>query len=134
MPDKTSSTRIKRALLVGSVPLENNEAVFRSAATILGEHLPMIPDGETGSRSHWIRFQHDFLTRDPALEPLPINEKMYSPKPVVRIKSGCRPEDVKLANLGYADAAISSWDVFQTLRHDGIIPRNTRFQVCVPTP
>jgi hypothetical protein len=101
---------------------------------LLGEHLPMIPDGETGSRSHWIRFQHDFLTRDPALEPLPVNEKMYSPKPVVRIKSGCRPEDVELATLGYADAAISSWNVFQTLRHDGIIPRNTRFQVCVPTP
>jgi hypothetical protein len=134
MPERTSNARVKGALLVGSVPLQDNEAVFRCAARILGERLPMIPDGETGARSHWIRFQHDYLTKDPALEPLPINEKMYSPKPIVRIKSGRRPEDVALATLGYADAAISSWDVFNRLRLGGIVPKNTKFQVCVPTP
>lgn len=40
--------------LVGSVPLESSEAVFRAAGSILGNRLRRVPDGETGERHYWI--------------------------------------------------------------------------------
>jgi len=45
------------AHLIGSVPLADTEAVFRTVAGALGPHLARIPDGETGRacpRSHRI--------------------------------------------------------------------------------
>jgi len=44
--------------LVGSVPLKNAEEVFRTSNSILGDHLPRIPDGETGNRLQWIMYQY----------------------------------------------------------------------------
>jgi len=38
------------AHLIGSVPLADTEAVFRTVAGALGPHLSRIPDGETGER------------------------------------------------------------------------------------
>ena len=43
--------------LVGSIPLNSAEEVFRTTSTILGERLRRIPDGETGIRSGWIGWQ-----------------------------------------------------------------------------
>ncbi|MGH7907614.1 MAG: hypothetical protein ACREP6_13410, partial [Candidatus Binataceae bacterium] len=43
-----------RLLLLGSIPLETPEEVFRWAAGKLGGHLSCIPDGEPGERSYWI--------------------------------------------------------------------------------
>ena len=43
--------------LVGSVPLEDSRAVFEMASTILGQHLHRLPDGETGIRANWVRWQ-----------------------------------------------------------------------------
>ena len=40
--------------LVGSVPLDSAEEVFRRASAALGDRLRRIPDGETGPRSDWI--------------------------------------------------------------------------------
>ena len=42
------------AHLVGSVPLENPEQVFRTASEALGGYLRRIPDGETGERAQWV--------------------------------------------------------------------------------
>ena len=42
--------------LVGSIPLPDAEAVFRTLAGALGPHLRRIPDGETGDRMRWIGF------------------------------------------------------------------------------
>ena len=39
--------------LTGSVPLADNESVFRSVSGVLGRHLRRLPDGETGKRSRW---------------------------------------------------------------------------------
>jgi hypothetical protein len=37
--------------LVGSVPLESAEVVFRTVGAEIGDRLRRIPDGETGPRS-----------------------------------------------------------------------------------
>ncbi len=38
-------------LLVGSVPLESAEAVFRTCSQEFGEYLGCLPDGEVGDRT-----------------------------------------------------------------------------------
>ena len=46
-----------RVLLVGSIPLESAEEVFRAVALGLGELIAAIPDGETGVRKNWTGWQ-----------------------------------------------------------------------------
>ncbi|MFP6651307.1 MAG: hypothetical protein VCA17_03635 [Dehalococcoidia bacterium] len=43
--------------LVRSVPLSDSSEVFRTAGSILGDRLLLMPDGETGVRSNWIGCQ-----------------------------------------------------------------------------
>ena len=47
---------------------------------------------------------------------------------------GARQEQVEFGPLGFADAAIASYDDFKRLRAAGKIPANVRMQVCLPTP
>ena len=54
--------------LIGSVPLADAEAVFRTIAAALGPHLTRLPDGETGERRRWIYFQRLMLERHPDME------------------------------------------------------------------
>jgi hypothetical protein len=63
--------------LVGSVPLNNAEEVFRAASATLGDRLRRVPDGETGIRTNWIGWQINFLAQNPRLEVLP-----RTPKPM----------------------------------------------------
>jgi hypothetical protein len=44
----------KELLLVGSVPLETPEEVFRTCARTIGKFVPAPTDGESGDRSLWI--------------------------------------------------------------------------------
>ncbi len=122
------------ALLVGSVPLEDSEAVFRTASAILGDHLQRIPDGETGARINWIGWQVGLLQQHPDLEPVPVDPDQYAPLPRVRIREGIDPGKLAFDSLGYANAALESWEVFSRLKGDGVIPTSTRFQVTFPTP
>jgi hypothetical protein len=55
------------AHLVGSVPLANNRAVFKLTSAILGRHLRRVPDGETGARAGWIRWQLAVFSSVPQL-------------------------------------------------------------------
>ena len=57
-----------RLHLVGSIPLDGSDAVFRTLASELGPHLSRIPDGETGERSRWVYFQRQMLLDHPAME------------------------------------------------------------------
>ena len=41
-------------LLVGSIPLDTPEQVFRRVGGPLGPHLAYMPDGEVGERRYWI--------------------------------------------------------------------------------
>ena len=53
--------------LVGSIPLDTVEEVFRTFGGPLGQALATMPDGEVGPRSHWISRipQHDWDGRRP---------------------------------------------------------------------
>ncbi|GAA3055879.1 hypothetical protein GCM10010464_20850 [Pseudonocardia yunnanensis] len=129
----TSTAYVPRVHLVGSIPLENSEAALRTAAT-LGSGIARIPDGETGERSNWIRWQHSVFTRNTQFSETRSHRPQYSARNFLTVAPGVAPDDVAIGPLGYAKAAVDSYQVFVQLRSEGIIPAATRFQVGLPTP
>jgi len=118
--------------LVGSVPLADAETVFRTVAGALGPHLATLPDGETGARKDWIAWQYGVLAANPALEPIPVGDRGYLRRQLVRL----RGERIapRFGPLGYAEAALASFASFDRLQRAGAIPAALRFQVSLPTP
>ena len=119
-------------LLVGSVPLETSTAVFEQVGSKLGSLAKRIPDGETGVRKDWIGWQAAVVERARGLEPGSTRElqggykfTLYKTKP---------REVVEFGELGYAAAAIESYQEFKRAQASGKISANTRFQVSLPTP
>ncbi|MGA3403911.1 MAG: hypothetical protein ABSC95_32280 [Acetobacteraceae bacterium] len=128
--------------LIGSVPLQDAETVFRTVAHELGPYLARIPDGETGNRHRWIWWQREMLLRHPAMEPdpdtKPLELRQWDGALIrttdwLRFKSGIDPTSVTF-DTGYAAAARESYVTFRRLRDTGDIPARLRFQVCLPTP
>jgi hypothetical protein len=121
--------------LVGSILLPDTETVFRECTARLPNRLKCIPDGETGNRSYFTAFQFAIFSSLPqCMAPFSMNkaaEAKYIPPTEIS-------ENItKLQNLsistGYDDAAVSSYATFARLKNSGIIPKSTRFQVCLPT-
>ena len=128
--------------LVGSIPLQDNEAVFRTVSDVLGPHLRRLPDGETGERRFWIGYVRDLLARHPDLvqdtsvPPFQLklwNGTVYREMPLLRFREGVDPSRFDLRTR-YADMALDSYAVFQRLQSQGVIPKGIRFQVALPTP
>ena len=115
-----------KVLLLGSSPLESAADFFSITAQTLPHRLDQIPDGETGSRSNFIAWQHPVL-------PITIIQPRWGGQPS---PESCAKkytlEDIK--PTGYDDLAIASYKVFRELRDTGRIPSNVRFQVSLPTP
>jgi hypothetical protein len=123
------------AHLVGSIPLEDNEAVFRFVGNYMAGYVRRIPDGETGERKNWIDFQSARLHDSPQLREIDYAEYGESYElPKFEVLEGYDAGQIQLPDLGYADAAIDSWQVFEEMRDQGILPAYTRFQVSLPTP
>lgn len=128
--------------LVGSIPLDNSEDVFRTVSGAVGTHLKRLPDGETGKRIGWIRFQQDMLANHPAMEidseTPPIQWRQWDGVllreiPLARFRDGIDPKTVTF-ETGYGDAAIGSYATFEKLQKEGVIPEGVKFQICIPTP
>ncbi len=126
---------------VGSIPLPDSEAVFRTLSAAAGPRLARIPDGETGIRKTWIRFLQDVLAQHPAIERAHVapfrfvqwDGKVVREIPRLRVKPGAKV-DVSGFKTGYADMAIDSWAVFDRMQKAGTIADGVKFQVCLPTP
>ncbi|MCC6779280.1 MAG: hypothetical protein IT537_22075 [Hyphomicrobiales bacterium] len=133
-------------LLVGSIPLDTPEEVFRTFGAPLGKYLAAMPDGEVGPRRHWIsRVHYQVLAAHPELEvvqrPAPDEhgvERQYPRNAAdawwFKVKQGV--EHVRFGDpgwrLGYARDAVSSYFVFETLKEKGVLPADLRFQVSIP--
>jgi hypothetical protein len=121
--------------LVGSVPLGSAEEVFRRVATVLGDRLRRIPDGETGPRSDWIGWQYPVFSSRPQFEPgVPGASSSYRALPQLRLRSGVAADGLGFDELGYASAAMSSHRIYARLKEEGVIPAGCRFLVSLPTP
>lgn len=126
-------------LLVGSVPLDSAEEVFKACADGLGSHLKMFPDGEVGARKSWIQCQAIFVfDRHPSIECIkrPHSPDMlsreYNDNWTFRLKPGV--DKLDFDDLRYADWAADSYQMFHELRQQGLVPADARFQVSLPTP
>ncbi|MCX7310872.1 MAG: hypothetical protein WCG92_10195 [Hyphomicrobiales bacterium] len=129
-------------LLVGSIPLDTPEQVFRDFGKPLGAALKTMPDGEVGPRKHWIsRIHYQVLSGHPQLEtvqrPAPedgverLNPRNAKDAWWFKVKDGV--DKVRFGDagwrVGYARDAINSYFVFKTLRDKGELPKHLRFQV-----
>ena len=116
------------------MPLSDSAEVFKTASSILGQRLRRVPDGETGVRSNWIRWQFTIFQDHPLFEAGSTDHDAYRPRPTVKLRSGTNPDDIAFGNLGYAVAAKASYAEFSRLKHAGELPADLRFQVSLPTP
>jgi len=133
-------------LLVGSIPYDTVEDVFRNFGAALGPHLKTMPDGEVGPRKHWIsRVHYQVLAGHPQLDvvrfPEPVDgvERQFPQNAadswLFKVKDGV--DRVRFGDpgwrLGYARDAVMSYFVFKTLRDAGTLPAHLRFQVSMPS-
>ena len=136
-------------LLVGSIPGQNAESVFRACGPALGDHVNAMPDGETGLRRVWVNFIAASL-----FDTHPQMQAITRPKPVGSIENEWRTEEesfvpssfedmwffvvnpdvetIEFERLGYADHAVASYALFKRLQGDSVIAPGVRFQVSLP--
>jgi hypothetical protein len=132
-------------LLVGSIPLDTVEEVMRTFGAPLGRYLPAMPDGEVGERRSWVnRFSYQVFNGHADLETLrrpPKKDGVEQLLPTKRSESWqfqVRPGVKRVRfglpglRLGYARDATNSYFIFRTLRDQGILAAEMRFQVSIP--
>jgi len=139
-------SRAKRpVMLVGGVPGNSAEEVFRVVAPIVGDLAVGLTDGEFGVRRFWIFFvaintwdKHpDMELIRPNPQPLPGFPEWLPPDYHACPWWGPKPGVEKLRpveTLGYPDEALASYKVFCRLRDQGVIPKGVRFQQSLPFP
>jgi methionine synthase II (cobalamin-independent) len=108
--------------------------MFRMSMEHLGDHLKRLPDGEVGERDTWIRWQHKRIGQSPQIQAQEV-DNIYVPLPPYEIvESVSSADEIEFPNLGYGDAAIASFEVFQKLTDEGVIAEDMRYMVGLPTP
>jgi hypothetical protein len=129
-----ASSQPRGAHLVGSVPLDSAEAVFRAVAPVLGGHLRRVPDGETRERATYVGWQVPVFARQDAFEQGPPAPDDYPPVPRFKLRAGADSRALDFGPLGYAAAALDSYATFAALKREGVVPSHCRFQVSIATP
>jgi len=124
---------ISGAHLVGSAPVDDPDQLFDLVSEHLADHVRRIPDGEVGDRSTWIGWQYPRLAACPQLE-AEVIDTGYLGREISQfvISDGAGP--LELVELGYADAALSSWKLFEAAQTVGRVANVTRFMVGLPSP
>lgn len=122
--------------LVGSAPVPDAGTAFRTFGAALKHHARRYPDGEPGERHDWVLWQERVLARHPDFEPVALPN---DPRGAIwkittyRLRPGRRAADIAFGDLGYADAAIDSYRIFEEALASGALPPHARFQVSLPT-
>lgn len=135
-------------LLVGSMPFDDVESVFRAAEEGLRGHVGSLPDGEVGPRKDWVGMLPPLVfASHPALEEVtppaageleqPEHDEAAPPAEELdgfwtfRVRPGA---EIRFDDLLYGRFAKQSYDVFRRLRDEGVIEPGVRFQLCLPAP
>lgn len=125
---------------VGSVPFDSGREVFETLSRRFGSWLRRIPDGETGERTNWIQYQEDVIGRVPGFARV---EGTGDPRSATakrahtgkfELRPGIDPASLKFGDLGYARSALASWEDFLALRQAGVIDKDQRYMVALPSP
>jgi hypothetical protein len=126
-------------LLLGSLPASSTDEALRSAGALFGDLVFALPDGETGPRAAWVGFERERLVRpNPCVQtvaetesPTGIPRHAYE-TPVFKIRPGVT--SLHWDTWPRVDDAIASYKAFRSLRADGVIPADVRFQIGLPFP
>lgn len=128
--------RVSGCHLVGSISgCTDAESAFRKSVQGLPNRLKRVPDGETGERFMFTMWQFSLFEAVPQILGTfnmnqPISGKDFSPE---EVEAG----NAQIRNLAmdtkYDDVAIESYATFKRLKDEGVIPKDTKFQVCLPT-
>lgn len=129
-----TKTSPKGVLLVGSVPGTDAEDVLRRIVPALRGRIRYVSDGETGERNFFIGWQmYKFGAAPEVLSPFGHNGKPADvPVPEDQVKAAA--ERLEGMSTDYDTAAIGSYPVFKRLKEEGVIPKDVKFQVCLPSP
>lgn len=123
--------------LVGSIcGVSTPAASFQRCVAAFPGRLRRLPDGEPADRFDFIGWQREqvFGSIPAVLEKYDANDNVVAREErstpevvsgVVKTMGPLRP--------GYDDYALESYKDFVKLREKGVVPKGTRFQVCVPT-
>jgi hypothetical protein len=123
----------------GSVNLPDAETVMREISTRIPTGVHRMTDGETGERGYWILFQIQKFLKMPELESVTVGQAYETASdaptmPQLRLVEGASADTIIWPNLGYADAYTASFEIFDRLQKDDVIPADVRFQMQYPTP
>jgi hypothetical protein len=121
-------------LLLGSFAAPTGEDTFRTISGILGDRIKRIPDGETGERTQWIRWQVFAFRDNPSFEMDPHLKGSDYLTDFYILRPGIAAKNVTFKSLGYADNAIASHAVLTRLKFEGVVQQDCRLQVSLPTP
>jgi hypothetical protein len=125
--------RMANTHLVGSIPRDTPEQVFRTVMEHLDGHVERLPDGETGNRKGWFAPQHRALVGVDGIEEAEM-PKTAGARQFPQLRLTRAPDELNIDSLGYEAHAHDSYATFVELRNEGVIPAGVRFQVCFPTP
>jgi len=118
--------------LVGSVPLSDAREVFETVSAALGPRIKRLPDGETGPRGDWITWLEPVFAEHPAFVKSGEFFRVHATgtgRERYTLKRGVAVQDVRFANLFYADIARQSYAEFRRLKDAGRIGPDVKFQV-----
>ncbi|TVY82114.1 hypothetical protein LSUE1_G003061 [Lachnellula suecica] len=116
--------------LVGSSPFATNTEFFKHMSTAFPHRLLTIPDGETGKRNFFVRWQLEVFAESPHILKGFQQIGDYTQHEADPNAS----KEIKMKATGYDDFAIESYKEFCKLRREGVIEQGVRFQVSLPTP
>lgn len=138
----------RNALLIGSMPYENEEAAMTRALDALGPYLFSLPDGEIGEitevytkgkRSAWVLTVINQCAADTAnfetIKQITRNQEGFPVdyKHLEKLKPKRSPSELHLyLDLGYYTYFKSSYETFKKLRAERGLS-NLKFQVGIPT-
>lgn len=129
-------------MVVGSVPLDNAEQVFRAVGTALGDRIRAIPDGETGPRLNWIEWQAPVFEKHPmfqSADSLPdwrnqdVSGK-WRASPWYALRPDADVGRLRFGPLGYANTAVESFAILRRCKADGAVHKSCKLQIAIPTP
>ncbi|HEX4009530.1 MAG TPA: hypothetical protein VHX62_05965 [Solirubrobacteraceae bacterium] len=123
----------------GSVNLPDAETVMQEISSRIPTGVRRMTDGETGDRGYWILFQIQKFLKMPELQSVSVGQAYETAPdapqmPQLRIADGASASTIAWPDLGYADAYIDSFAIFDRLQQAGTIPAGVRFQMQYPTP
>jgi len=124
---------VRGAHLVGSAPVSEPNELFALVRDHLAGHVRRVPDGEVGERDTWIGWQFPKLGLCPQLEIRSV-KSAYLEREIAQYETTEGAGRLELADLGYADAALGSWELFAAAQQAGTLPGSARFMVGLPSP